>query len=354
MKRLLYRKKRKADLPPGSLVYNGDTNREPPGLTVIRYNAEHWEEREVLSLEEGLDMIDSKQITWINVDGIHQPELFRPLEHRLRIHPLMFEDIMNVDQRPKLEDSDEALLIVLKMISVNSNAEDLQAEQVSLLMGKNWMITIQEKPGDVFDPIRQRIRHGKGRIRRMTVDYLLYALIDALLDGYFSAIETLGNRVETLEESILEHPDQNTMSHLQEIKRELLYIRKAAWPLREIASVLGRGESGRVSRASLPYFRTILDHTVQVVDMVETLRDMNTGLADLYLSSVSNRMNEIMKVLTIIATIFIPLTFVAGIYGMNFEFMPELKWKLGYFATLSLMGLVIVIMLWFFRKKKWL
>lgn len=354
MKRLLYKKKRKADLPPGSLVYGGDLNREPPGLTVIRYSAEHWDEKEVKSLEEGLDTLDSRQIVWINVDGIHQPELFRPLEERLHIHPLMLEGILNVDQRPKLEDSDEAMLIVLKMVYDDPETEILQVEQVSLLMGKNWLISLQEKPGDVFDPIRQRIRQGKGRIRKMTVDYLLYALIDALVDGYFASIESLGNQVETLEETILEHPDQNTMSRLQAIKRELLTIRKAVWPLREIASVLGRGESARVSRASLPYFRTVLDHAVQVVDMVETLRDMNTGLADLYLSSVSNRMNEIMKVLTIIATIFIPLTFIAGIYGMNFTFMPELKWKFGYFATLSLMALAVVVMLWFFRKKKWL
>ena len=293
-------------------------------------------------------------ISWINIDGLHEVDIIEKLGTHFGIHPLTLEDIVNTEQRPKIEDMGEYLFIILKMMSYNRSENRVEAEQVSLIIGHNVVISFQEKMGDVFQGVRERIRFSKGRIRKMGSDYLAYALIDAIVDHYFIVLEEVGDQIENLEDEVMTRPTTETMQTLQKIKRRLLFLRKAVWPLREVISSLERGESKMIMKQSKPYFRDLYDHTIQVVDMVETMRDMNAGMFDMYLSSISNKMNEVMKVLTIIATIFIPLTFIAGIYGMNFDYMPELKWQWGYFGVWSVMALLFIGMMFYFRRKKWL
>ena len=352
--RLFYRKARKSGLPPGTLIHVGEKKVEKLRLTVLDYDEQHFEEKELESVEACFPYRAKSTISWINVDGLHEVDIIEKLGAHFGIHPLTLEDIVNTEQRPKIEDMGEYLFIILKMVSYNRSENRVDAEQVSLIIGDHVVISFQEKVGDVFQGVRERIRFSKGRIRKMDADYLAYALIDAIVDHYFIVLEEVGDQIESLEDEVMTRPTPETMRTLQKIKRRLLFLRKAVWPLREVISSLERGESKLIRKQSKPYFRDVYDHTIQVVDMVETMRDMNTGMFDMYLSSISNKMNEVMKVLTIIATIFIPLTFIAGIYGMNFNYMPELKWQWGYFAVWGVMALLFIGMMYYFRRKKWL
>ena len=352
--RLFYRKARKSGLPPGTLIHVGEKKVEKLRLTVLDYDEQHFEEKELESVEACFPYRAKSTISWINVDGLHEVDIIEKLGTHFGIHPLTLEDIVNTEQRPKIEDMGEYLFIILKMMSYNRSENRVEAEQVSLIIGHHVVISFQEKMGDVFQGVRERIRFSKGRIRRMDADYLAYALIDAIVDHYFIVLEEVGDQIENLEDEVMTRPTPETMRTLQKIKRRLLFLRKAVWPLREVISSLERGESKLIMKQSKPYFRDLYDHTIQVVDMVETMRDMNAGMFDMYLSSISNKMNEVMKVLTIIATIFIPLTFIAGIYGMNFNYMPELKWQWGYFAVWGVMTLLFISMLFYFKRKKWL
>ena len=264
------------------------------------------------------------------------------------------EDILNTDQRPKVEDYKDYLYIVLKMLH-NVKGTEIVTEQISLILHPNFVISFQEGiEGDVFSPVRERLRGAKGRIRGMGADYLAYTLIDAIVDNYFAILEGIGERIEDLEEELVSHPKKETLHRIHELKREMIFLRKAVWPLREVISTLQRGDSPLIKNTTAIYLRDVYDHTIQVIDAIETSRDMLSGMLDIYLSSISNRMNEIMKFLTIIGTIFIPLTFIVGIYGMNFAFMPELKWRYGYFAVMAFMFAIGIIMLFYFKKKKWL
>ena len=352
--RLFYRKARKSGLPPGTLIHVGEKKVEKLRLTVLDYDEQHFEEKELESVEACFPYWAKSTITWINIDGLHEVDIIEKLGTHFGIHPLTLEDIVNTEQRPKIEDMGEYLFIILKMMSYNRSENRVEAEQVSLIIGHNVVISFQEKMGDVFQGVRERIRFSKGRIRKMGSDYLAYALIDAIVDHYFIVLEEVGDQIENLEDEVMTRPTTETMQTLQKIKRRLLFLRKAVWPLREVISSLERGESKMIMKQSKPYFRDLYDHTIQVVDMVETMRDMNAGMFDMYLSSISNKMNEVMKVLTIIATIFIPLTFIAGIYGMNFDYMPELKWQWGYFGVWGVMALLFIGMMFYFRRKKWL
>ena len=289
------------------------------------------------------------------MSGLHQVELLERLNDCFGLHPLVLEDILNTDQRPKMEDFGDYLYIVLRMLDLDKkNGNAVVSEQISLILGKNFVLTFQEKEGDLFDPLRERIRNGKGRLRKMGPDYLVHALLDAIVDQYFVVLEKLGERIEFLEEELVTRPTPSTLHRLHQLKREMIFLRKSVWPLREVIGTLERGESSLIQASPDLYLRDIYDHTIQVIDNVETFRDMLSGMLDIYLSSISNRMNEIMKVLTIISTIFIPLTFIVGLYGMNFKFMPELEWPWGYPSVLLLMLGVTVFMLFFFRRKKWL
>jgi magnesium transporter len=270
------------------------------------------------------------------------------------IHPLIMEDILHTGQRPKGEDLGDYLFIVLKMIYHDEEKDEVIGEQLSLILGPNYVISFQEREGDVFNPIRERIRNAKGRIRKAGADYLAYVLVDAIVDHYFAILEELGGTIESLEEELVTNPRPETLQTIHTLKRELIFLRKSVWPLREVISGLEREESPLITEPTGIYLRDVYDHTIQVIDTIETYRDMVSGMLDIYLSSLSNRMNEVMKVLTMIATIFIPLTFIAGIYGMNFKFMPELEWHWGYPMALVVMLLIVGSMFIYFRRKKWL
>lgn len=341
-------------LPPGTPVHIGDWKTEKVRITVLDYDEARFEEKEVERPEECFPFRDKPSVTWINIDGLHDLEIIEKIGAHFNLHPLNVEGIANTEQRPKSEDLVDYLFIVLKMLYLEEGNDDVVAEQVSLVLGSNFVISFQERQGDVFEQIRDRIRNAKGRIRKMGSDYLGYSLIDAIVDNYFVVLEKLSGKVELLEEELLPNPKPETLPAIQGLKRALISLRKSVWPLREVISALERGESPLIKKTTRPYLRDVYDHTIQVIDTTEALRDMVAGILDIYLSGLSNRMNEVMKVLTIIATIFIPLTFIAGIYGMNFQYMPELKWRYSYAVVWIVMGIVGLSMLVYFRKKRWL
>ena len=354
MSKLIKKRSKKAGLPPGTLVHIGEKKAETLKITVMDYDEANFQEREIRTIEECFVFKDTPTVTWINIDGLHQIEILEKLGRCYGFHPLVLEDILNTDQRPKMEDYGDYLYIVLKMLSYNDKNSEIETEQVSLILGPNFIFSFQEKEGDVFDPIRERIRSGKGRIRKMGADYLAYALLDSIVDNYFTIMEKLGETIEFLEEELVTQPTPETLQTIHQLKRELIFLRKAVWPLREVIGGLERGELVLIKETTRIYLRDVYDHTIQVIDTIETFRDMISGMLDIYLSSVSNRLNSVMKVLTIIATIFMPLTFVAGIYGMNFKFMPELEWRWGYPMVWVLVVVIGVFMLIYFKKKRWL
>ncbi|GAB4345182.1 MAG: magnesium/cobalt transporter CorA [Candidatus Abyssubacteria bacterium] len=354
MPKLIKKRIKKIGAPPGTLVHIGTKKEERPRITVIDYDESTFEEKQVDRVEECFVFKDKPTVTWINIDGIHEVALLEKLGQCYGVHPLILEDILNTDQRPKMDDMDEYIFIVLKMLFYNHVKSELQVEQVSIVFGKNFVISFQERQGDVFDPIRERIRTRKGRVRMLGADYLAYALLDVIIDNYFIVLEKLGETIEELEENFVTEPTQASLRTLHELKREGIFLRKAIWPLRELVAGLERGESDLIQDSTRPYLRDLYDHAVQLIDTTETFQQMLSGLHDIYLSSASNRMNEIMKVLTIIATIFIPLSFVAGIYGMNFQYMPETQWHWGYFGALGVMAVAALGMLYFFKRKGWI
>ena len=355
MPKLTKKRSQKAGLPPGTLIHIGEKKREEPKITILDYDEAQFQEREVKSIEECFPFKEKPTVTWINVEGLHQVEVLERLGGCYGLHPLVLEDILNTDQRPKMEDYGEYLYIVLKMLYYDDRNGQIEAEQISLILGQNFVLSFQEgKEGDVFGPLRERLRGGKGRIRKMGTDYLAYSLIDAIVDHYFIILERLGERVEFLEEELVTEPTTKTLKEIHNLKREMIFLRKAVWPLREVISGLERGESSLIQQNTQIYFRDVYDHTIQVIDNIETFRDTVSGMLDIYLSSVSNRLNTVMKVLTIIATIFMPLTFLAGVYGMNFKYMPELEWRWGYPFVWMVMIAIGIVMLIYFRKKKWL
>jgi magnesium transporter len=352
--RRIKRRSRKAGLPPGTLVHIGERKQESVRITLIDYDEQNVREKQVDEIEQCFQFKTTPTVTWINIDGLHDIQVIEKIGKNFDFHPLILEDILNTGQRPKLEDFESYIFIVLKMLTYDDDEETIKSEQVSMILGHNFVISFQEIQGDVFENIRERIRTAKGRIRKMSCDYLLYTLLDAIVDNYFAIMEKFGEKIESLEEQLVSDPDEKILQKIHSMKRELISLRKSVWPLRELVSGLQRSESSLISEPTIIYFRDVYDHTIQVIDTVETFRDMVSGMLDIYLSSISNRMNAVMKVLTIIATIFIPLTFVAGIYGMNFKFMPELEWKWGYFIVLIIMAVAAAAMLIYFRRKKWL
>ena len=354
MPRFIKKTSKKAGLPPGTLVHIGERKTKKVRITVIDYDETQFEQEAVKTVEECLPFKDKPTVTWINIDGLHDVKVIEKLGRYFGLHPLLLEDILNTEQRPKMEDFGDYIFLVVKMLNYDDKTEQIEAEQVSLILGPNWVISFQEREGDVFDPLRDRLRKGKGRIRKMGADYLAYALVDAIVDHYFIILEEFGEKIEDTETELATNPTRETLQAIRTTKKEMIFLRKSVWPLRELVSGLERGESPLIHESTGVYLRDVYDHTVQVIDTVESFRDMISGMLDIYLSSISNRMNEVMKVLTIFAAIFIPLTFVAGIYGMNFEFMPELRWHFGYFGVLIGMASVAGGMLVYFRRKRWL
>jgi len=353
MPRIFRKRRKKSGLPPGTLVYDGEEKPRRTRVSFFDYDQNRTEEKMDVEISEVFPLRDSPSVTWINVDGLEDIKLIESLGDHFGFHPLVLEDILSTGQRPKFEEFEDYLFITLKMLDYLDEDNEISSEQVSLLVGKNYVISFQEHEGDLFEPVRERIRNRKGRIVKQGADYLAYALIDVIVDNYFTIVEKTGDRLEPMEERVIEHPDPETLQQIRNLKREMIFLRRSAWPLREVLVNMERVEPGIVRKSTRIYLRDIYDHVIQVVDTIETMRDMISGLQEVYMSSVSNRMNEVMKVLTIIATIFIPLTFIAGIYGMNFEHMPELKYQWAYPAALGVMALVAVVMIIFFRRKRW-
>ena len=354
MSRLIKKRSGKAGLPPGTLVHVGERKAEKVKIRILDYDEVQFEEKEAKTIEESFPFKDKPTVTWINIDGLHEVEIIEKLGSHFGLHPLLLEDILNTDQRPKMEDYGDYIFVVLKMLYSGENKDEIEAEQVSLILGSNFVISLQEREGDVFDPIRDRIRKSKGRIRKTGSDYLAYALLDAIVDNYFLILENVGEKIEDTEQQLATNPSPETLQYIRELKNEMIFLRKSIWPLRELINGLERCESTLIHESTGAYLRDVYDHTIQIIDTVESYRDMISGMVDIYLSSISNKMNEVMKVLTIFASIFIPLTFVAGLYGMNFEFMPELTWHWGYFALLGFMAVVGIGMLVYFKRKRWL
>lgn len=355
MPKRIKKRSKKVGLPPGSLVHIGEKKTEEVKIRIIEYDETHFHEKEVKTLEECLlPFKDRPTVTWIDVAGIHRPEVVEKIGGHFGLHPLVMEDILNTDQRPKMEDFGSYVYVVLKMLFYNGRTNEIVSEQISVILGQNFVLSFQEIEVDVFNPLRERIRTGKGHPRKMGADYLAYALLDAIVDNYFVILERLGEGIESLEEELITRPTRKTLQTLHNLKREMLFLRKSVWPLREVISGLERGGSALIKEAVRIYLRDVYDHTIQVIDSVETSRDMLSGMLDIYLSSISNKLNEVMKVLTIIATIFMPLTFIVGVYGMNFRYMPELEWKWGYFTIWGVMVAIGVSMLIYFKRRKWL
>lgn len=358
MPRFIKKRTKKIGMPPGTLIHVGEKREERVRIRILDYDEAGVRERDAATVEECFEFKDKPSVTWINVDGIHETQILEKLGSRYNVHPLILEDILNTDQRPKLEDFGEYVYIVLKMLSLsdeeNEGPTEVRTEQISLILGSNFVISFQEREGDIFEPIRERIRSKKERIRLMGADYLAYALLDTVVDQYFAVLERMGEEVESLESDLVDNPNPQLLQTLHRLKREMIFLRRAVWPLREVISGLERGEASLVKESTRIYLKDVYDHTIHVLDTVETLREMLSSMLDIYLSSTSNRMNEVMKVLTIIATIFIPLTFVVGVYGMNFEYMPELTWHWGYFSALFIMFLIGISMVIYFKRKKWI
>ena len=354
MTRFIHRGSKKIGHTPGTPVYIGATRQTSVSITRFEYNESDVVQDVLESAEDCQRSRDSATNSWVNVDGVHDVEKIQQIGTGFGLHPLVIEDIVHTGQRPKVENYDSSIFVVVRMLRWNEQAGQIDDEQVSMAIGPSWVISFQERQGDVFDPVRERLLANRGRVRKHGPDYLAYTLIDAVVDHYFSILETLGERIESLGEEMTTDPKREDLESIRHLKRELLFMRKSVWPLREVLSGIQREESPLVHESTQPYLRDVYDHSIQIIDTVETFRDMVSGLMDLYLSSISNRMNEVMKVLTIIATIFIPLSFVAGLYGMNFIFMPELQWRYGYYAVLGVMLAMGGGMLLYFKRRKWL
>lgn len=353
MSRLAPKRSRKAGLPPGTPVHLGERKSETTRLTLLHYNEQRAVEQEMKTAQECLAMRDSPGVSWINITGLHEVETLAQFGDACGLHPLVLEDILNTDQRPKLEDYGEYLYIVIKRLGNGAPANDISTEQISLILGHNLVVSFLESDNGVFNGVKDRILNNRGRIRQLGADYLVYTLMDAVVDNYFAIFETLGERIEVLQETIISRPIPASLQTLHALKRELLFLRKSVWPLREVVSGMQRGDSALIHKDTWFYLRDVYDHTIHVIDTIETYRDMLASMMDIYLSSLSIRLNEVMKVLTIIATIFMPLTFIVGLYGMNFHHMPELGWRWGYPLVLLLMAGIAAGMLVFFRRKKW-
>ncbi|WP_315788774.1 magnesium/cobalt transporter CorA [Fischerella sp. JS2] len=344
---------------PGTIIV--DANAPPPKIVLIDYSPTEAISKEVETPEECIPYLDTESVTWVDVRGLGSEDILQRLGQVFELHPLVLEDIVNVPERPKVEDYEDQLVIIARMVMPKKKSHGFHSEQVSFVLGKHYLLTVQEEPKrDCFEPVRSRIFKNKGIICKNGPDYLAYALIDAIIDGFFPVLEKYGERIEDLEDEVISQPTPKTLKKIYKVKRELLQLRRAIWPQRNLLHTLIQDDNEMIRNEVRVYLRDCYDHAVQVIDMVETYRELASGLMDVYLSAVSNRMNEIMKLLTVISAIFIPLTFIAGVYGMNFNTekspynMPELNWYWGYPACLAVMAIIAVVLLYIFWRKGWL
>jgi magnesium transporter len=348
------KKQSNVGLAPGTLVHVGEKKAEKVVIRAWVYNSEKLIEKELKTVEECQALKGQPGMNlWINVDGLDQIGIIEKLGSYFGVHPLTLEDVLNTGQRPKMEDYDSYIYAVLKMMILDEKRKEIIIDQVSIIFGSNYILSFQERERDVFNPIRDRLKNPASRLRKNGVDLLAYSLMDAVVDNYFLILEHVGEEIENLEEELIVDPVPETLKAIQKHKRDMITLRRSVWPLRELINSLQRTESELINETTQLYLRDVYDHTIQVIDSIEAFRDILSSMVDVYLSSLSNRMNDVMKVLTIIATIFIPLTFIAGVYGMNFEYMPELEWRWGYPAVMLGMAMVGISMFLYFKKRRW-
>ncbi|MBK8018554.1 MAG: magnesium/cobalt transporter CorA [Betaproteobacteria bacterium] len=354
MARLMKKRSAKAGLPPGSLVYVGDRREQDTRISVIDYDEQHVEERDIATIDECLQFKDTATVTWINVDEIGEPGLVAAFGRVLGFHPLMQEDILNTDQRAKVEDHGDHLYIVLKMLEWSKARDAMDSEQLSIVLGAHYVISFQERAGDFFDPLRERIRGSVGRIRRQRSDFLAYCLLDLVIDHYFMVLERLGDRIERVDDAVMTRPEPAVLREIHQLKRELLFMRKSVWPMKETIASLRHTDTMLIAKATQPFLRDLQDHIEQVIDGIEAYQDLLSDILATYLSTQSNRTNTIMKVLAVFSAVFMPLTFITGIFGMNFRTMPPLEGEWGFAGTLGVMFVMGVSMAAFFVLKRWL
>jgi len=342
-------------MPPGTVLHHEDeTSLEPVRINLVNYNDSNLTERNSTKFSADFFHKEAGEKSWIDVVGIHNSNLIEKIGQHFNLHPLTIEDILNNEQRPKIEDNPNYVYLVVHMIGFDQESLKIDIEQVSLIMGKDYVLSFQEKSGDTFDPVRKRLEIAKGKIREAGPDYLVYSLVDAIVDNYFLVIEQLGNALDQLEDELLDNLQRETFNKTHALKKELMAIRRSVWPMREVVSKMERDQYLQIHDDMNIYIRDLYDHTIEIIDTVEVYRETVGGLVDLYQSMSSNKMNEVMKVLTIISTIFIPLTFITGLYGMNFHYIPELDWRYGYFMVWGISIALVVVMLIVFRRKKWI
>jgi len=354
MSKHLKNRLKKLGLPPGSIVYIGDIKDPRVRIDLIDYDKDSLVEKKDVGIKKCVELIKTPQNTWVDIQGIHDVNAVQEIGSHFGLHPLVLEDIVNSTQRSKLDDYKDNIYIVMRMLKINNEKDEVEDEQVSIILGKNYLISFLETGSQIFAPIKKRLNNPNSRLRNSGSDYLCYSLIDSIVDHYFEILEQVDQKLENLEEEIADKPNTKTMMKIQRVKREIALLRRSVWPMREVVNQFRRIESPLIKDSTKLYIQDVYDHTIQAIDTIESFRDIVAGMFDIYISSINLRMNEIMKVLTIVATIFVPLTFIASIYGMNFEFMPELHSKWGYPAVLAFMVTVTLAMIYFFRRKSWI
>lgn len=348
------KRKEKVGLPPGTLKYIGDKPKEKTKIKMTQFNEDTYNIEEIKDFQIDLGKTRDSFIKWIDISGLAEVNVIEQIGNQFNFHPLVLEDILSPNQRPKMEDYGDYIFIVLRNIFWNQNLDEFGHEQISLILGNNYVISFQEKESEIFNPIYERIKVPKGKVRVMRADYLLYALLDVIIDNYFIVIEKLGENIEDIEDNLIKNPNPETLQQIYHLKRSTIDLRKSIWPMRELLNKLQREQSKLISDNLQVYLRDIYDHIFRITDLIENYRDIIFGMLDMYLSSVSNRMNDIMKVLTIISTTFIPLSFLAGFYGMNFKYMPELSQSFGYPILILVMVIIAILMLYYFKRKRWI
>lgn len=354
MARFFKKKEASIGKAPGSLIFIGTQKIDSSRIRVIDYDPANLQEIELQSIKDGVPFKDTQTVTWINVDGVHDTEVIKNIGENFGLHPLVMEDIVNTGHRPKMEEYDDYLFFVIKMLRFDREKEMVIGEQLSMVLGKTFLLTFQEQSGDVFDPVRERIRKGRSRIRGTGIDYLAYALLDTIIDNYIQIIERMGEQIEDIEEEILDNPSQELLQRINLYKREMNYIRKSVRPAREFILQLNNLDTDLIYEKTFPFLKDLLDHATQAVEVIDTYREMLTDHLTIYHTGVANKLNEIMKVLTIFSAVFIPLTFIAGIYGTNFEYLPELHFHYAYFIFWAVLIIVALVMLKFFKRRGWL
>ena len=341
-------------LDPGTLIYTGERGKEPISFKIFEFDENNYTEKDVKTVEEIFYCKDSSMNCWVNIDGVHNVEMIEKIQNHFNIHPLTMEDVIHTSQRPKVEEYENYLFIVSRMFFYFDETNELKSEQVSFIIFNNCLISFLEDPGDVFDLVRERIRKPATKVRKGGIDFLAYSLIDAIVDSYFHILEQIGEEVEELEDRLVDSPEREDIQIVHRMRRNMILLRKSVWPLREVISLMQRNEHFIIKSTTQIYLRDVYDHIIQIIDTIESYRDMIVGMLDVYLSSTSNRLNEVMKVLTIISTLFIPLTFISGVYGMNFHNFPELDKPWMYPWGFWIITLTIIIgMVIFFKRKKW-